>query len=70
MDLAIRRFHSSLVEKINESQLPMEVKHLVLKDIVTQLKQETDKCINAELKQEMMAQEQLKQEEGGEDKGV
>lgn len=70
MDLAIRRFHSALVEKINEAQLPMEVKLLVVKDIESQLKQEADKCINAELKQEMMAQEQLKQEEGGEDKGV
>ncbi len=65
MDLAIRRLHSSLVEKINEAQLPMEVKLLIVKDIEVQLKQEADKCINAEL-----VQEQLNQEEGGEDKGV
>ena len=65
MDLAIRRLHSSLVEKINEAQLPMGVKLLIVKDIEAQLKQEADRCINAEL-----VQEQLKNEEGGEDKGL
>lgn len=45
MDLMIRQFSNSLIATINESPLPIEVKRLVLKDILAQTSAEADKVI-------------------------
>lgn len=52
MDLMIMRFREKLVQDINESPLPLEVKRLVLSEIITKVEIATNEAIQKELKEE------------------
>lgn len=49
-NLEIRQFSIAITNFINQNQLPMEVKRLVLKDILNQVETETNKMITEEFK--------------------
>lgn len=46
MDLEIRLFEENLVSTINESQLPIEIKRLVVANILTKIESEAYRIIN------------------------
>ena len=48
-NLQIREFSQSIINFINASQLPIEVKRLALKDILSQVEAETNKVLQSEL---------------------
>lgn len=50
MDLEIRQFTNTIINFINKSPLPMEVKRLSLKDILAQVEDETNKLLQEQLK--------------------
>lgn len=50
MDLEIRQFTNAIINFINQSPLPMEVKRLALKDILAQVEDETNKLLQEQLK--------------------
>lgn len=52
MDLQIRQFQMGLVDYINQSTLPMEVKRLVMKDILLQVEKASDDLIKQLLKEQ------------------
>ena len=47
--LQIREFSQSIINFVNASQLPIEVKRLALKDILSQVEAETNKVLQSEL---------------------
>lgn len=47
--LQIREFSQSIINFVNTSQLPIEVKRLALKDILSQVEEETNKVLQSEL---------------------
>lgn len=49
LNLEIREFSQSIINFVNASQLPMEVKRLALKDILSQVEAETNKVLQSEL---------------------
>ncbi len=54
--LVVREFENTLVNFINQSPLPIEVKRLVVNDVVHQLDKEASKVIIAELSEREQAQ--------------
>ena len=46
MDLQIREFQIGLVDYINRSNLPMEVKKLIVKDILLKIEKASDELVN------------------------
>ena len=56
MNLIIRRFEQKLISCINDEPLPIELKRLVLKDILEQVEAESNKAINIELTNESVEQ--------------
>lgn len=51
MNLAIREFQQSIINYINETKLPLEVKRLVLVDIARQVSEASDMQIKSEVAQ-------------------
>ena len=49
-NLEIREFSQAIINFVNQSTLPMEVKRIVLKDILSQVEAETNKVLQEELK--------------------
>ena len=49
MNLKIRQFEDSILNMINESDLPMEVKRLVLSDVFNLILKQSDKEVAAEI---------------------
>lgn len=49
MNLSIRMFEKSIIECVNASELPMEVKRLALKEVLAQVEKEADKLVQEEL---------------------
>lgn len=66
MNLIIRRFEQKLINCINDEPLPIELKRLVLKDILDQVESESTKAINKELLDESVNDSE---EEGEEENG-
>ena len=65
--LQIREFSQSIINFINTSQLPIEVKRLALKDIMTQIETETNKVLTEEIRYREEAQreaDETEKEEG------
>ena len=65
--LQIREFSQSIINFINASQLPIEVKRLALKDIMTQIETETTKVLREEIRDREEAQreaDETEKEEG------
>lgn len=56
LNLIIRRFEQKLISCINDEPLPIELKRLVLKDILEQVEAESNKAINRELTDESVKQ--------------
>ena len=52
MDLQIRQFQIGLIDYINQSTLPMEVKRLVMKDVLLQIEKASDELIKQLLKEQ------------------
>ena len=49
-NLEIREFSQAIINFVNQSTLPMEVKRLVLKDIMAQIETETNKVLTEEIR--------------------
>lgn len=49
MELEYRQFSSNIIKYTNESPLPWEFKRLALKDILSQVEEETNKVLQSEL---------------------
>ena len=49
MELEYRQFSSNIIKYTNESPLPWEFKRLALKDILSQVEEETNKILQSEL---------------------
>ena len=66
LNLIIRRFEQKLINCINDEPLPIELKRLVLKDILEQVESESNKAINRELTNESVEQssEEVSKEDG------
>ena len=47
--ITVREFSQSIINFINQNPLPMEVKRLALKDILSQVEEETNKVLQSEL---------------------
>lgn len=45
MDIEIRKFRKSLVDLINETRLPIEVKRLVVSDVLLELTKAADETV-------------------------
>ena len=58
MDFMIRDFQNKIVELFNKTPLPMEVKRLVLLNILSQVKEEADKLV---------IEQQIEQQKGAAD---
>lgn len=52
MNLKIRLFKQSIVNFVDESDLPVEVKRMVLGEINNEIEKQANLAINAELKEE------------------
>lgn len=49
MNYAIREFHNGLINFINKSEIPIEAKRLVIKDVFHQVERTAQNVINQEL---------------------
>ena len=54
---SVREFENGLVQYMNGSNLPMEVKRLVLQSVLQQVQNQSLEIINIELMQEQQEQE-------------
>lgn len=52
MDLQIKQFQFGLIDYINKSTLPLEVKRLVMKDILLQVEKASNELINQLIKEQ------------------
>lgn len=55
-NLEIREFSQAIINFVNSSTIPMEVKRIALKDILTQVEEEANKVLTEELKAREAAQ--------------
>ena len=58
MNLAIKQFKDKLIQLMNEPQLPIEVKRLVLFELIT----EVNRVCEIELNNELKAESEVKQD--------
>lgn len=66
-NLEIREFSQAIINFVNQSTLPMEVKRLALKDILAQVEEETTKVLTEEIRYREEAQreaDETEKEEG------
>lgn len=66
-NLEIREFSQAIINFVNQSTLPMEVKRLALKDIMAQVEDETNKVLREEIRDREEAQreaDETEKEEG------
>ena len=71
MNLQIRKFESTIINFCNLSDLPVEVKRLVFKDILQKLETESDRIVNLEIAEQKKreAEERQRKEQTREDPG-
>lgn len=62
MDIEIRQFRKALVDYINSVCLPMEVKRLVVVDILTELTKVSDEVVT-ELLQKRQQEEEIRKQQ-------
>lgn len=62
-NLQIREFSQSIINFVNASQLPIEVKRLALKDILSQVEAETNKVLTEEIRYREEAQREADETE-------
>lgn len=66
-NLEIREFSQAIINFVNSSTIPIEVKRIALKDILAQVEEEANKVLTEELKAREAAQreaDEAKKEEG------
>lgn len=66
-NLEIREFSQAIINFVNQSTLPIEVKRLALKDILAQVEEETTKVLTEEIRYREEAQreaDETEKEEG------
>ena len=63
MDIEIRRFRKALINLINQSQLPIEVKRLVTADVLMELTKAADDFVMGLLQQQQAEEEARRQVE-------
>ena len=66
-NLEIREFSQAIINFVNSSTIPMEVKRIALNDILAQVEEEANKVLTEELKAREEAQreaDEAKKEEG------
>ena len=66
-NLEIREFSQAIINFVNQSTLPIEVKRLALKDIMAQIETETNKVLTEEIRYREEAQreaDETEKEEG------
>ena len=66
MDLEIRRLTEKIVGILNDSNIPIEVKRYVLKDIYLQVEAKAEEIIRQEEAEERNKQKQAKEKAKGE----
>ena len=62
-NLEIREFSQAIINFVNQSTLPMEVKRLALKDIMAQVEDETTKVLTEEIRYREEAQREADETE-------
>lgn len=62
-NLEIREFSQAIINFVNQSTLPMEVKRLALKDIMVQIETETNKVLTEEIRYREEAQREADETE-------
>ena len=62
-NLEIREFSQAIINFVNQSTLPMEVKRLALKDIIAQIETETNKVLTEEIRYREEAQREADETE-------
>ena len=62
MDIEIRRFRKALINLINQSQLPIEVKRLVTADVLMELTKAADDFVMGLLQQQQAEEEARRQQ--------
>lgn len=62
-NLEIREFSQAIINFVNQSTLPMEVKRLALKDILSQVEAETNKVLTEEIRYREEAQREADETE-------
>ena len=66
-NLEIREFSQAIINFVNSSTIPMEVKRIALKDILAQVEEETNKVLTEEIRYREEAQreaDETEKEEG------
>lgn len=63
MDIEIRRFRKALINLINQSQLPIEVKRLVTADVLMELTKAADDFVMGLLQQQQAAEEEARRQQ-------
>ena len=58
MDLVVRRFQQNIINFINQTDLPIEIKRLCLGEIYRQLEETSNQEINRQLQEEQKESEQ------------
>lgn len=64
--LEIREFEQAIINQINQSPLPLEVKRLIVENICAQVNEATNKQIQAELKERSSKEENEVKSDGNE----
>lgn len=62
-NLEIREFSQAIINFVNQSTLPIEVKRLALKDIMAQIETETNKVLTEEIRYREEAQREADETE-------
>ena len=62
MDIEIRRFRKALINLINQTQLPIEVKRLVTADVLMELTKAADDFVMGLLQQQQAEEEARRQQ--------
>lgn len=67
MNIKIRTLEETLLGELNASDVPMEVKRLILSDLLTMVTKQADATIQAEL---MLKQDNQEERNGQDEQGI
>lgn len=67
MNIKIRTLEETLLGELNASDVPMEVKRLILSDLLTMVTKQADTTIQAEL---MLKQDNQEERNGQDEQGI
>ena len=64
MDLEIKMLRKKIVDDLNTSAVPMEVKRLILVEILAEVKESVDKVLQLQLEEQNKQKEKKKKKNG------